>query len=307
MELVNKIVQMNKRVIIALVAFAVCGSMTVSALSAKAANEETTTETVVQIGSTSASDKALASATIVSNYRTVSKAKIKQAKDQGRCKHISGQQAIKMGVQTQGYMGSGTGYAPENRPTTMCDTNGDGKYDVRAECGNRLIYRAPQPEKAKATIWVDNMSTAKAKIKVTAFVKVKAKCDTGGASASATAKAKASAYASVKLKNIVKGKGKIDGEGLVKIKAKAKAKAEADAKAKAKATADVMCKETKTTTTTTTKNETPGTPGESTPVASGKGVEELPNTGPGAVAAAFVGFSSLGSLAYSYVSRRFGL
>lgn len=311
MEITNKIVRMNKRVIIALVAFAVLGAMLISSLGAGATSnpsvEDVQTNTTVQFANVSASDKAVAKFQIASNLRTVSKAKIKKAKQAGKCKTISGAQAIRMGVMTQGYMGTGSGYAYENRTTTMCDTNGDGKFDVRAQCGNRLIVRQPKPAEARATVWVNNMGKAKAKIKVVTQVVVKAKCETDNTSAYSFAKARAVAKVSVKLKNLVKANGKVDGEGVAKIKTKIATRAQAKAKAKATAEASVRCEEGTIITERPELPEKPEKPGkEVTTLKGAESVESLPETGPGAVVATFVGVSSLASLAYSALMRRFG-
>jgi hypothetical protein len=57
-----------------------------------------------------------------------------------------------------------------------------------------------------------------------------------------------------------------------------------------------------------TPPETPETPVDNVTVVEGKGgPEALPDTGPGAVIATFVGVSSLGSLAYSAFTRRFNI
>lgn len=307
MEIVNKIVQMNKKAITALIVFSIIAALVVSAISAGASNtsvEDVQTDTVVEFGNVKASDKAVASFKVVSNHRTVSKAKIKKAKQAGKCKTISGQKAIRMGVMTQGYMGSGTGYAYENRTTTMCDTNGDGKFDVRAQCGNRLIVRQPRPQEAKATIWVNNLGKAKAKIKVLTKVVVSAKCDTENTSATSFAKASARATVFVKLKNLVKANGKVDGEGLAKIKTKVVTRAQAKAKAKAEAEASVRCEEGRII---TEKPELPEKPEkEVTTLKGAEQVEALPETGPGAVVATFVGISSLSGLLYRFVTRRYG-
>jgi len=193
-------------------------------------------DVTVQIGSATSSEKAksISQVQVIGNYKTVSSAKIKVAKDKNRCKTVSGSKAIELGVMTQGYNGSGVGYAPENRTTTMCDTDNNGSYDTRAECGNRLkVTHQSRPNEAKATVWVDDFSNAKAKITANVQVKATAKCETEYASASASARAKASAVAFVQVKTLTGAQGKVKSSELAKVKAKAQANATLEAKAKA--------------------------------------------------------------------------
>lgn len=193
-------------------------------------------DVTVQIGSATSSEKAksISQVQVIGNYKTVSSAKIKTAKDKNRCKTISGSRAIELGVMTQGYNGSGVGYAPENRTTTMCDTDNDGNYDTRAECGNKLkVTHQSRPNEAKSTVWVDDFSNAKAKVTAEVQVKATATCTTDYASASASARARASATAFVHVKTLTGAQGKVKSSELAKVKTKAQANATLEAKAKA--------------------------------------------------------------------------
>lgn len=330
MDIAKRIVEANKRLMIGLAGLSLAFALTVSSQGVNAtSNDDVVVEDsdiILQIGNSTSSDKAksIAKVQVIGNYRTVSAAKIKVAQKKNRCKTVSGSQAIQMGVMTQGYNGSGVGYAPENRTTTLCDTDNNGSFDVRAECGNRVkVTHQPQPAEAKATVWVNNFSTAMARIEATVKVKATAKCETDYASASAFARAVAKAKAYVKVKTLTEAKGKVKGSELAKVKTKALAQAAAQAKAKAKAKvkAQANCKSVTIVSPQTPEvpntPETPETPTPETPevpekpatpskeVVTGKGsVESLPNTGPGAVVATFVGVSSLASVAYTVVTRR---
>ena len=108
---------------------------------------------IIRVGHSRKNVKSAASATYIGNFRTVAAAKIRVAKEEGKCKVYSAKQAIKAGIKTQGYQGTGVGFAQENRRTTACDTNSDGEPDTRGECGNRIIVtHQPRPAKARAKL-----------------------------------------------------------------------------------------------------------------------------------------------------------
>lgn len=201
---------------------------------------QTSTSTAL-VGRSKMSAESAAKAKVVGNYRTVAKAKIKQLKKQGKCDTISGAKAMKMGLATQGYNGSGKGYHLENRKSTMCDVDGDGDYDVRAECGNRSKGVRPQPKKAKEIVWVNNFNKAKvnvrSKVSVTARSGCRVKLSNGEVYADASGSASAAASASVSARSAFKAKGK----GLTAVKTRQVASLTASTKTKAKASANTYC------------------------------------------------------------------
>lgn len=202
-------------------------------------NEGLTMTSEVHIAKSKASSKSVAKIEVWANNRTVSKAKIKEAEESGGCDVVSGSEAIDMGIQTQGYNGSGVGYAPENRRSTLCDLDGDGDYDVRAECGNKVIDRRPQPEEAKYTMWVNNWNKAKGKVKAKAKAFAEAECKTANTSAYARGEAYASAIGRFRIKSVAGA----EGEGIEKIVVETEGNAAAKARARARAKAVAKCEE----------------------------------------------------------------
>jgi hypothetical protein len=199
--------------------------------------------TTIRIGKSKSSAESFSKASVIANLRTVAKAKIEQAQRAGRCEFFTAEEAIQEGFQTQGYQGTGASYAPENRSTTACDTDGDGEFDTRAECGNKMIERQPQPEKARSTIWVNSWNKAKLWVNAKASAKAKAECRTTNTYAYAEGFGRGKAAAWTRLKQAVKAKGKITGNGLNQIITKVRGAAAGNAYAKAKADAEAKCQE----------------------------------------------------------------
>ncbi len=199
--------------------------------------------TTIHIGKSKTSAESFSRAAVIANLRTVSKAEIREAQQEGRCKFFTAREAIEAGIYTQGYQGSGGSYAPENRPTTLCDTDENGEFDTRAECGNAAEIRAPAPEKAKSTIWVNNWNKAKLLVQAKATAKAKAECRTTDTYAYAEGFGRGKASAWTRIKQIVKAKGKIKGNGLNKIITNVEGAAAGSAYAKAKAAAEAKCQE----------------------------------------------------------------
>lgn len=172
----------------------------------------TTAQSAALIGKSEMSASSVAKFKIVGNHRTVSKAKARQAIKRGQCDKISGKKAMELGIRTQGKGGSGTEYALENRPSTMCDTNGDGKYDFRADCGNRAKGGRPNIPKAKQTLWVGNFNKYNGKVRSNVKVEASAACEInneiGLVKSSSYASAESRVYADLKLRNVVKAGGK---------------------------------------------------------------------------------------------------
>lgn len=200
----------------------------------------TTTQTVL-VGKSKSSAKALAKAYIMGNHRTVAKAQVKEDMAEGRCDYFTGKEARKAGLQTQGYNGSGVGYAPENRNSHFCDSDGDGDYDYRAECGNKAIQRKPKPQ--EHVIWVNNFNKAKLVVKSKSVAEAETSCelrtDSGVITAHAYGRGVGKGRAAIKIKNAYGAKGK----GIEKVIAKSATKANAMAYSKAKAQAEVSCVE----------------------------------------------------------------
>lgn len=206
---------------------------------------QTTTSTVLA-GRASSSASAFAKINVFGNYRTVSKAKIQEAKRQGKCDVLSGEQAIKRGLRTQGYNGSGVSYALENRKSTFCDLNGDGKYDVRAECGNKAKGGRPQPAKARNVVWVNNFGKfnvgVRTKVSVEALSACRIEVSPGTyVSANARGFGEASITGKLSLRNAVKA----GGTGVTEVDSHQRASLTATLRAEASAEAETDCKENK--------------------------------------------------------------
>lgn len=230
---------------IALGAAVLAGSLGVAEMGAKNAEastavqpDGTTIETTVHIAKSKSSAQALAKANLVTNYRSVSKARIRKAKKAGDCETMSGREAAKEGIFTQGYMGTGVGFAPENRRSTLCDLDKDGDFDVRAECGNAVKVRQPKPKLAKITHWV--AKKAKIKVKAVANAHAEATCSTANTSASAEGRGRGVAAIRQRIKFFQKSKAQ--GESIDLVSSIQLAAAD-EAKAKASANAYAQCQE----------------------------------------------------------------
>lgn len=221
---------------------ALTGGTAVSA-SAETVNAQptVTTTTTLEIGIAGSKQKVAnsANARVVSNYRTVSQAKIAEAKRKGNCETISGREAMRRGIKTQGYNGSGRGYEYENRRSTLCDIDGDGDIDVRAECGNKAKGGVANVVKAKATTWVKNAAKASVSVKAHAVAKAVAVCKTSNTYAAAYGMGEASSSARAKAKTFNRVKGTL--KSLI---SKASTGANGTASAKASAEAKAVCVET---------------------------------------------------------------
>lgn len=134
-----------------------------------------TAETTLLVGSHKQTAESFTRLRVIGNHRTVSRARVKKAIREDMCETFSAKEVVEMGVKTQGRNGSGISYGQENRKSRLCDLNGDGIWDVRGECGNRVIVRKPRPDIAKQTLWVGNFN--KAKVRVVSKLAVKATSD----------------------------------------------------------------------------------------------------------------------------------
>ena len=173
------------------------------------------------------------------NHRTVSKARVNKARRAGRCERVSAKKAIKMGIRTQGHNGSGAGFALENRKSTLCDLDGDGDFDVRADCGNKVRQGKPMPKKAKEVLWLN--TGKKAKIKVTDRVELAelAVCRTENTFASASVTGKGEVSAWVRIEDAIKHRGK----GIKKVIRKVRIGAGVEAKLDLIGNARAECRE----------------------------------------------------------------
>jgi|GEM_PF-4169832 len=262
----------SRPVILATTALAAAGVMmgseraeAASVVEAPVVTEMTTTNRVL-IGSSHESVQSAAKAQIVANHRTVSKATVKKAERNGKCEFFTGKEAIKEGLQTQGYMSTGVGFAQENRPTTACDTNNDGKFDTRADCGNALIDLPPKPKKAKNTVWVNNRNVAKIVVKSKSVATAKAGCeitsDDGRSVVTASASGRGVGYgrAGMRIRSALRSKS----NGVYKLSSKSHSEGYAVARSSAKADAVATC-EQKSGEVTPPNPPTPPTPPENLP------------------------------------------
>lgn len=200
-----------------------------------------TSDTKALVGKSSMSTEAFVKAKVYANVRSVSKAEIRKLERQGNCDRLSSKQVIKLGIKTKGYNGSGKGYALENRPSTMCDRNGDGKYDVRGDCGNAAIQGKAQPNKAKSNIWVNNFNKASVKLRSNVTVSARSGCRIsvpgGEVYADSTGSASTKASVSVKMRNATQAHGKV----LRSVKTRQVASIAASLRTKATAEANAAC------------------------------------------------------------------
>lgn len=171
-----------------------------------------TADTTLLIGTHKQTAESFTKLRVIGNHRTVSKAKVKQAERQGKCETFSAKEVVEMGVKTQGRNGSGIRYGQENRKSELCDLNGDGIWDVRGECGNKVIVRKPRPDIAKQTLWVGNFN--KAKVRVVSRLAVKATSDCrltvpgGSVGTGGYGYAETSSSVTISMRSAVKGRGK---------------------------------------------------------------------------------------------------
>lgn len=209
-----------------------------TAASAETATATPTITTTVEIG-IAGSRQTVESASavrIVGNARSISRARFEKDKRAGKCDKLTSKQVIAKGIKTQGYRGSGRKFEYENRPSTMCDSDGDGDYDYRGECGNAAKGGRANPLKAMANLWVNNYNNAKASVRAKAVATALAFCKTANTYAAAYGHGEGEASGSIKVSTFQKAKGKL--QSLVTRK---KVQAEGKASAKASASASVVC------------------------------------------------------------------
>jgi hypothetical protein len=205
---------------------------------------EETRLTTVTIGSSQVSAEAIDSGqvTIVGNARSVSKARVKKAMKAGDCDVVSGKKAMQMGIKTQGYKGTGKGYAWENRKSTLCDLDGDGDYDVRAECGNKTTRVKPKPEEAKQVVWANSIGKGSVSVRSTVKILATAACEGNSSRAWATAEGSATAEGRASLKVIAKANGRGKG-GTLEATSHVSGAASVNAKADASGRAVAICED----------------------------------------------------------------
>lgn len=222
-----------------------------------------TSSTTVLVGSAAMSAEAFTKVKVVGNLRTVSKAKINKLKRQGKCDFFTAKQIIKKGYRTQGHDGK---MHLENRASTLCDSNGDGVYDVRAECGNKARGGRPKPKQAKKVLWVNNINKSNVKLRSTVEVVGKSGCelnfDGGRVYADAYGRAASTTTVSMKMRAAIKARGK----GLTLLKNRQLSSMSIEMKQDAIADAQATCVRSggKVTPEVPTKDGTKG-PGEGTP------------------------------------------
>lgn len=207
---------------------------------------EYTTQTAksnVLLGKSKSSAEVFAKLKIIGNHRTVSRAAVRRAKKRGQCDRISGKKAMELGIRTQGKDGSGVEYAYENRNSTMCDTDGDGKYDFRADCGNRAKGGRPNVKKAKLVVWVDNINSYKVKVRSHMAIEARAACainnEVGSVSSSAYARVEDNTDLTVKIRNSAKAKAR--GKGVISAQARNYSKLQIDLRKQASAQVEASC------------------------------------------------------------------
>jgi hypothetical protein len=174
-----------------------------------------TTSSRVLVGGASMSAQAFSNIRVVGNLRTVSKAKIRKLKRQGKCDSFTGKEAMEMGMETMMHSGN---YALENRKSTFCDSNGDGVYDVRAECGNKARGRRPQPKKAKNILWVKNFNNAKVDLRSSLRIEARSGCELNVEGGRVTAIAYGSAADTASARMTMRAATRAHGKGLTLVK-----------------------------------------------------------------------------------------
>jgi hypothetical protein len=210
---------------------------------------------------------------VIADHRTVTKAQVRKDKRAGNCEYFTAKEIVKEGVRSEGRVYR-TGFDVENRASTLCDSDGDGEWDYRAECGNAVKDTKPRPKRAKQVIRVKNFKNAKAVVKDVAVAEETAECKTENTSATSYARAKAVAKGRIKMKHVMKTKGK----ALNKLINKVRGRAELKASAKAIAKADAECRESVETTVPPTKTPPKEQPKDGTPGA-GEGTPGQPGGG----------------------------
>ena len=197
---------------------------------------------------------------VMGNYRSVSRAEVEEARQEGECFWVNGK---KEEVYVEGVTADGVGMGRDTRKSEFCevdeDVNGDGKVNdediVRAKCGNFAVI-GEKPEGAlESVIWVEGKG--KIRVDVESEAKAWANCTTsdGLASAGAEGSAKASASGFLKMKGSIKSIVR-KAQGKINQLVEKSLSGKGMAKSKAHAVADAQC--TEGTAPVPTKPPTPG-------------------------------------------------
>ncbi len=205
---------------------------------------EITTDTVtIKSGRSTVRANSFSAVNLMTNHRTVSKALIKDAKDEGDCRWINGK---KEDIWVEGLGPGGVGFGKDTRKSLFCevdkDVNGDGKVNendlARAICGNEAMLVPPKKEIENA-LWTDSRSKGKIKVIARSSAVAKASCEVNGVSAYAEGRGFAAAKGFAKIKSAIKTKG----TSVSKLMQKVSLRAKGWAKSKASAQASVVCAE----------------------------------------------------------------
>lgn len=306
MELARKIVEMNKRLIIGLLALAVALALSLSAPGVKANEPYTVTGEQVDVSGI--------------NYRgtVLEDVKMHNGTNNQKCHWVQGGynsgRSINGGLQWFHDPVNAKICRNSNSPTGWVKVDGG---QTGRNCGNPYKPNGPPPGPVVngPVVMVRNFNDVNmdATAKATVNLSEEIVCPDGS---KLNAQSTGFALAKVKITRqmLMSAHGNIDTLE-VQLKDSAKAKAVAQAKGKIEAT----CGSTQVTpppeqpetppVTQIVYQKPPAPKPEPKPEQPAGKVqpEELPNTGPGAVVATFIGVSSLASFAYSAITRRLGL
>jgi hypothetical protein len=199
----------------------------------------TNTNLTIKVAGSNMSESQFSRATVIANYRTISKAKIKKLEKQGKCEVIDGK---KVNVWTQGHTETGRPYGIDTRKSLMCknvtvDKHGD-KHTTwyRAACGNKTVFHQPK-KVVQYPIWVNSLNSAHITVKAKSNATAQAECKTENTSAMGFGHGEGSASATATVRAALKAKSK----KLKEMISSGKVKAEAEAKSTATAKAAAIC------------------------------------------------------------------
>jgi hypothetical protein len=184
----------------------------------------------VRVGKSSMSDADFAKATIMTNHRTISKARMKRAEKEGDCKTFDGHDTT---IYTEGHYEGGNAAGRDTRTSRFCKVNGQWYREL---CGNKAWIHEKPEGAIENVIWANGKAWIK--VSATANAKADAACAADYVSASASGSGSASASAKMRVSSSFKAHGKAQ-EMVMSVHQQVEGGAKAQAGANA--TAQVVC------------------------------------------------------------------
>lgn len=198
-----------------------------------------------RVAGSKASEETISKATVLGNYRTISKAKLNRSQKQKRCRVIDGK---KVNIWTQGRHETGRPYGRDTRRSLFCRyKTSKGWQWYRKACGNAARFKMPENAVRGKVFWVNDYRKAHLSVVAKSEAAARAECRTANTSAFGYGRGEGSAKATLNLRSgIKKLKARISS-----LKTSGSLKASGEARSKAFASASAQCSESSTESFTT--------------------------------------------------------